>query len=90
GRAGNDHLFGGAGSDRFVFQLNYDSDRVRDFQDNVDTLVFRGFEGVTSADTALAQARQSGAHVVFDFGAGDVLVVENITLAALRDDISIL
>jgi hypothetical protein len=52
--------------------------------------VFGGFAGVTSASTALGHARQSGAHVVLDFGAGDVLVVENITLAALRDDISIL
>jgi hypothetical protein len=49
-----------------------------------------GFAGVTSASTALGHAQQSGAHVVFNFGAGDVLVVENITLAALRDDISIL
>ncbi|MBM3615341.1 MAG: hypothetical protein FJX28_07880 [Alphaproteobacteria bacterium] len=90
GRAGNDHLFGGAGADRFVFQLNYDSDRVRDFQDNVDTLIFGSFSAVISVTTALSHARQSGAHVVFNFGAGDVLVVENITLAALRDDISIL
>jgi Ca2+-binding RTX toxin-like protein len=90
GRAGNDTLLGGAGADRFVFQRGYDTDRIRDFQDNVDTIVFGGFAGVTSASPALGHARQSGAHVVFDFGAGDVLVVENITLVALRDDISIL
>jgi Ca2+-binding RTX toxin-like protein len=90
GRAGNDHLFGGTGADRFVFRTGYDTDRVRDFQDNVDTLLLGGFAGVTSASTALGHAQQSGAHVVFNFGAGDVLVVENITLAALRDDISIL
>lgn len=90
GRAGNDTLFGGAGADRFVFQRNFDTDRVRDFQDNVDTLVFGGFSGVTRATDALAFARQSGAHVLFDFGAGDRLIVENTSLAALRDDISIL
>ena len=90
GRAGNDHLFGGTGADRFVFRTGYDTDRIRDFQDNVDTILLGDFAGVTSASTALTHARQSGAHVVFDFGAGDVLVVENITLAALRDDISIL
>jgi Ca2+-binding RTX toxin-like protein len=90
GRAGNDHLFGGTGADRFVFRTGYDTDRVRDFQDNVDTLLLGGFAGVTSASTALGHAQHSGAHVVFNFGAGDVLMVENITLAALRDDISIL
>jgi Ca2+-binding RTX toxin-like protein len=90
GRAGNDTLLGGTGADRFVFQRGYDTDRIRDFQDNGDTILLGGFAGVTSASTALGHARQSGAHVVFDLGAGDVLVVENITLAALRDDISIL
>lgn len=90
GRAGNDHLFGGTGADRFVFYRSYDIDRVRDFQDNFDTLVIGGFAGVTSVETALSHARQSGAHVVFDFGSGDVLTVDNTSLAALRDDISIL
>ncbi|MFZ9199442.1 MAG: calcium-binding protein [Paracoccaceae bacterium] len=90
GRAGNDHLFGGTGADRFVFYRSYDIDRVRDFQDNVDTLVIGGFAGVTSVEAALSHARQSGAHVVFDFGSGDVLTVDNTSLAALRDDISIL
>lgn len=90
GRAGNDVLVGGSGADRFVFQRNYDSDRIHDFEDNVDTIVLGGFAGVTSVTSALALARQSGAHVVFEFGAGDVLTVSNTTLAALRDDISIL
>ena len=38
----------------------------------------------------IARADQVGAHVVFDFGAGDRLTVLNTTMAALRDDISIL
>jgi hypothetical protein len=60
GRAGNDTLLGGTGADRFVFQRGDDTDRIRDFQDNVDTILLGGFAGVTSASTALGHARQSG------------------------------
>ncbi len=90
GRAGNDQLYGGAGADRFLFAKGDDRDTLRDFQNNGDTICFSGLSGITSVAKALAQADQVGAHVVFDFGAGDRLTVLNTTMAALRDDISIL
>ncbi len=90
GRAGNDHLYGGAGADRFIFAKGDDLDILRDFQNNGDTICFSGLTGITAAAKALARADQVGAHVVFDFGAGDRLMVLNTTMAALRDDISIL
>ncbi len=90
GRAGNDLFYGGDGADSFVFALGDKSDRVMDFENDSDTLAFQGFAGVTTATEALAFASQSGQHVIFTFGAGDVLTVLRTTLAALSDDIVIL
>ena len=95
GGAGNDHLDGGkgddllkgnAGKDVFHFARGSDRDRVLDFQDNKDSLHFSGL-GVKTVKQALSQAEQLGSDVVFDFGKGDVLIVENTTLAALSNDI---
>ena len=90
GRIGNDLLSGGIGADRFYFGFGGDADRVVDFANDVDTLVFDGFAGVTTVAQALSHATQSGAHVIFDFGAGDRLTVLNTTLAALSNDITLL
>lgn len=90
GRAGNDQLFGGAGADQFSFAAGDGADRVRDFADNLDTLVFAGIAGVNSVGEALAHASQSGTDVLFDFGAGHTVLVAGISLAALGDDIAIL
>lgn len=90
GRSGNDQLFGGTGADQFIFLKGHDADRVMDFRNNVDTLVFGGFATVDSAADALALARQSGDNVLFNFGSGDTLLVLNITKAALVNDIVIL
>lgn len=90
GRAGNDQLYGGTGADSFVFRKGYDADRVMDFANNVDTLVFGGFADLDRPADALAHARQSGANVLFDFGHGDTLLVLNTTKAALANDIIIL
>ena len=89
GRAGNDQLFGGAGADRFIFARGDDLDRVRDFENDVDTIYVSGFAGVTTVAQALARADQVGANVVFDFGAGDKLTVVNTTIAALGNDIAL-
>jgi hypothetical protein len=72
-----------------VFAKASGPDRVVDFEDNVDTVVLIGFAGVTTAAQALSHAVQSGLNVVFNFGEGDVLVVQNTTRAALMDDLLI-
>lgn len=85
GRAGNDILTGGLGSDTFLFQKNYDSDTVTDFQDNVDTVRLLGY-GITTFAQASGYATQSGADVVFNFGDGDTLTIRNSILSTLADD----
>lgn len=85
GRNGNDSLTGGAGADTFLFQKYYDRDIVTDFQNNADTLRVLGF-GLTSYSQARTHATQSGDDVVFDFGNGDILTVQDTTINALADD----
>lgn len=89
GGTGRDFLTGGAGADQFVFSKAAGVDRVMDFENDVDTLVIKGFAGVTTATLALSHAVQSGLNVVFNFGEGDALVVLNTTKAALMDDLLI-
>ena len=86
GGAGDDQLTGGGGADRFVFARNGDADVIRDFANNVDTISLLGL-GVRTVAQALARATQVGDDVLFDFGRGDTLRVEDITLSALRDDL---
>lgn len=86
GGTGNDLLTGGEGEDAFFFRATFGTDTVLDFTDNVDTLVFSQLGDMT---TVLEAARESEGDVIFDFGGGDTLVVENTTLQALLDDIAI-
>jgi Ca2+-binding RTX toxin-like protein len=86
GGDGNDILSGSAGADRFVFAAGDDADIIADFEDGIDTLDLSDF-GFASAAEALARAIETGGDVVFDFGGGDVLTVENISRAALENDI---
>ncbi|OYU39293.1 MAG: hypothetical protein CFE33_12895 [Pseudorhodobacter sp. PARRP1] len=87
GGTGRDFLTGGEGADQFIFAKGSGADRVLDFENDVDVLVLRGLTGITTAAEALSHAVQQGAHVVFNFGDGDVLTVLNTTTAALIDDI---
>lgn len=90
GRGGDDRIYGGAGAETFVFRKGHAMDRIMDFQNNIDTLQIGGFTGLAQPAAALNFAQQTGAHVLFDFGNGDRLLVLNITKAALLDDITIL
>lgn len=90
GRAGNDFLTGGTGADTFIFARNGDKDRITDFANDVDTIALQGFAGVTTNAQAVGHAHQSGHDVLFDFGAGDTLLVTNTTVNALTNDLLIL
>ncbi|WP_151720440.1 calcium-binding protein [Gemmobacter serpentinus] len=87
GNAGNDILTGGKGNDHFIFNRNGDRDVITDFQDNVDTIHLVGL-GVKTVSQALAKAKQVGSDVVFDFGKGDTLRIEDVTKNQLKNDLA--
>lgn len=89
GDAGRDQLFGGAGADVFHFDRGDDSDTIRDFQDNIDTIQLDNF-GYRNVRDALSDARQIGSDVLFNFGGGDTLRVEDTTLSQLVNDLVLL
>lgn len=82
GGKGADRLFGGKGKDEFHFKRGDDYDLIRDFQNNRDTLVLKGV-----GNNPLSNAEQVGKDVYINFGKGDQLYIEDITIAQLRDDI---
>jgi|GEM_PF-3049594 len=90
GGFGADTLTGGAGADRFIFVEGQiaTGDRVTDFQDNIDTLVFDA-TGTGSLSAILAAARNITDGVRFNLD-GDVLTVMGVTKAQIADDILII
>jgi len=88
GGEGDDVLTGGTGEDIFVFNQGWDQDQVIDFEDDIDTIIFRNFDLADTQD-ALSFADQVGDDVVFDFGSGDTLTISHTNISALEDDISV-
>lgn len=80
GGEGFDVLTGGSGADWFILSgANFDNDRITDFEDGVDRIVFRASTGITSmAD--FNDIRQAGSDVVIDTDAGNVRI-ENFDIA---------
>ena len=87
GRGGNDKLHGGPGADTFNFKRDYDNDRIYDFE-NVDKIRIE-VEGIKTVSAALAKATASNGDVVFNFGYGDVLHVDDVTKGELENDLVI-
>lgn len=93
GGVGNDMLTGGWGHDVFVFGTGDGRDTVTDFDAGGgcfglfgrDVLQF-DVDEVSNAQEALSFASQEGRHVVFDFGRGDELVLQNTRLWQLQED----
>ncbi len=95
GGYGADLLTGGKGADSFIFALGYGADRITDFTNDIDTLIFDSglWEGaaLSVTDVISRYASVVGKTVVFDFGEGDTLTLAgNRSLAALFDDVTIL
>lgn len=87
GGAGNDRLVGGAGSDTFVMRAGFGRDTVIDFDagpgvgDRIDLKgAFTSFAAVQAASV------QVGANTEIRLGGGDVLVLQNVSKAALVAD----
>lgn len=91
GGTGNDILTGGAGRDTFIFQDGRDV--ITDFTDNVDQITLNA-RALGDADMmisdVIALGRVVGGDAVFDFGNGDVLILEGFSdIAALGNDLII-
>jgi Ca2+-binding RTX toxin-like protein len=81
GGTGNDVLTGGTGVDTFVFKAGYDVDRVLDFANDQDRLDLRGFDFGSFAEVKALATDTAGGDLRLDFGSGDVLTVDNFSLA---------
>lgn len=83
GKSGDDHLVGGAGGDIFIFNANGGYDTVDDFQVGKDHLKMSDYGTLTDL---LDQAQDTNLGVLFDFGAGDSLLLRDVTLNQLGED----
>ena len=84
GGAGNDTMTGGAGDDIFAYSLGLDT--ITDFvagAGGIDEIDLRGVAGFQSLANVLAHATQSGANTVIDFGGGNTLTLQNVTIGSL-------
>ena len=86
GGTGNDFLSGGGAMDTFVFSSGSDHDVITDFQNDIDTIQLLNL-GLVDVSDALSRATEVGVDVVFDFGGGNTLTVQNTQISALADDI---
>ena len=89
GREGNDDLAGDGGADTFVFEPGHGEDRIRDFADGEDLILFRGLD-IRSKEDVLANAHawDDGTGVWIDlrpFGGG-TLSVGGISRANFDED----
>lgn len=91
GGADRDLMTGGAGADNFHFAAGFGRDRITDFADNLDNLVFKSAlaQSTTSvADFVTRHAHLTSTGAMFDFGNGDSLFVAGIrSLGQLHDDL---
>lgn len=92
GGLGNDVLWGDAGADTLIFRAG--ADRIMDFANNIDTIALDdalwGGAPRTIAQI-LALATEVAGDVLFSFGGGNTLRVENVaTRGLLADDILVI
>jgi serralysin len=92
GGSGDDRMNGGAGADKFIFSTGFGSDRIKRFQDDIDTLRFDDAiwgGGLTKSQMLDTYATDTGSNIRFDFGDGNILVVEGVAnVSDLLDDIN--
>ncbi len=87
----NDQLFGGSGRDTFVF--NKGSDRIRDFQNDIDTIaIVRGTAGNgTTKSDILADGRIVNGNAILEFDNGETLRIDGVNnLNILANDLTII
>lgn len=88
GGTGSDTYHGDLGADIFVFAADAAFDKVDDFQDGTDLIDLSAY-GFADLAAVLAGASEhvdaNGTDVFLDFGAGDILKLDDLTLAQLTE-----
>jgi Ca2+-binding RTX toxin-like protein len=86
--AGNDTITGGLGADTFVFRLAEGSDTITDFAAGAasgDAVLLANFGAAfDSFAEVIAAAAQVGADTIINFGGGQTLTLQNVTLGNLN------
>lgn len=85
GGTGSDRYWGGAGADTFVFGVDGSFDKIHDFQDGLDLIDLSAFN-LSGLEAVTSAARQDGFDVVIDLGGGDVLKIDETSVAQLTAD----
>ncbi|MEM7198179.1 MAG: hypothetical protein AAF352_07415, partial [Pseudomonadota bacterium] len=78
-------LFGGAGSDRFVFADNAGQDVIADFEDGLDVIDLEGVSTINSFADVQDAANQIGDNVEIDLENGSTLTINNINVDSQLD-----
>jgi Ca2+-binding RTX toxin-like protein len=71
-------LTGGGGVDYFYFAFGYGEDKVRDFESGTDKIYLSTSLGVFTGTQAMAFASSSNGDIIFNFGQGNILILENV------------
>ena len=92
GQDGNDVLIGSGGADSFRFDFGSDTDTVQTYAVGTDELMLDTdlWGGITLTETQVVNtfAAVSGTDVIFNFGGGDILIIEGLnSTAGLAGDI---
>ena len=84
---GADTVTGGAGDDTFIFSLGDDHDTITDFAAGAatdDVINLQGFgTAFDSFAEVLAAASDNGVDATIDFGGGDIITLQGVTVAQL-------
>jgi len=82
---GADMLSGGSGDDTFVFSTGYGSDTITDFTAGgvIDEIDLTSYSGYHHLSDVLRNASQVGANTVVAAGAGNSLILQNVSMASL-------
>lgn len=83
GGSGNDTVRGGGGDDVFMFSDSSGRDVVRGFDRNGNDIVALDVDGIDTFQDVLDVAQEVGARTIFDFGDGDILILQSTGLADL-------
>lgn len=84
GGTGNDWLFGEAGADTFVFDAGFGRDTIGDFNAAADKLNLLAF-GIDTAAELMPYATDSGAHMLITISTGNVITIQNFSVAQVHN-----